>query len=104
MTALTNGTTTRRWLSSHRVLGSWGSALLLLALPASLAAQSVGTLKGVVIDIDSTPLGDARVMLLGTLRGTLTDSHGRFALSGIRSGVQLLRVNRIGFKEMVSRV
>jgi hypothetical protein len=99
MTTIIRGTTTRRWLSSFCIL-----ALFLLGSPSSHAAQSLGRLRGVVISVDSTPLPDASVWLMGRNLAALTDAGGRFSIAGVPAGVQLIQVKRIGYASVVSRL
>jgi len=99
MTTIMQGTTTRRWLSSFCVM-----VLLLVVSPTAHAAQSLGRLKGVVINVDSTPLGDATVRLMGTDLAALTDADGRFSIVGVHAGVQLIHVKRIGYASVISRL
>lgn len=99
MTTITQGTTTHRWLSSFCIL-----ALVLLGSPGSHAAQSLGRLQGVVISLDSLPLADASVRLMGTHLAALTDAEGRFFIVGVGAGVQLIQVKRIGYASVVSRL
>lgn len=99
MTTIMHGTTTRRWLSSFCVV-----ALFLVLSPTSHAAQSLGRLKGIVISLDSTPLGEATVRLMGTDLAALTDANGRFSIAGVHPGVQLVQVNRIGYASVISRL
>jgi len=92
-------TTTCRWLSSLCIL-----ALFLVASPASQAAQSLSRLKGVVISVDSTPLRDASVRLMGTDLAASTDIDGRFSIAGVRAGVHLIQIKRIGYASVISRL
>jgi hypothetical protein len=101
MTATAHGTTTRERLSSRCV---FTTLLLLVCFPQRHPAQSPGTLKGVVITMDSTPLGQAQVSLIGTALLALTDSNGRFLIERVRRGTQLIQVKRIGYTPIVSRI
>lgn len=99
MTTIMQGTTTCRWLSSLCVL-----VLVLLVSPTSHAAQSLSRLRGVVISLDSTPLADATVRLMGTDLAALTDANGRFSIAGVHAGVQLIQIKRIGYASVISRL
>jgi hypothetical protein len=81
------------------------AGVLFLALsPAQQLAQSLGRLRGVVITVDSLPLVDARIALMGTDLITITDTAGRFSLAGVHGGTQLLQVRRLGYRTIVSRL
>jgi len=99
MMALTNGTTTRRWLSSFCI-----TVVLFVLSPTSHVAQSLGRLKGVVISVDSTPLEAATVALMGTDLAAVTDANGHFAIAGVRPGIHLIHVKRLGFASIISRL
>ena len=99
MTTIMQGTTTRRWLSSLCLI-----VLELVASPTSHAAQSLGRLTGVVIALDSTPLGAATLRLMGTDLTALTDTNGRFSIAGVHPGVHLIEVTRIGYASVISRL
>jgi len=85
MTTILHGTTTRRWLSSfyrpRSLLNASVATLLLMAWPSSACAQTLSRLRGVVITMDSTPLGEAVVTLMGTDFFARTGSDGRFAIA-----------------------
>jgi len=78
--------------------------LALLVSPTSHAAQSLSRLRGAVISLDSTPLADATVRLMGTDLAALTDANGRFSIAGVHAGVQLIQVSRIGYASVISRL
>jgi hypothetical protein len=108
MTAIVNGTTTRRWVSSHRRFWDAGisplcfALLLLGAWPEAHPAQTLGRLKGVVISVDSTPLSDASVTLMGTDLAARTDANGRFAIAGVHPGLHFIQVKRLGYASTIS--
>ena len=99
MTTTFAGTTTCRWLSSFCIL-----VLVLVAAPVTHAAQSLSRLKGVVITMDSTPLRDASIRLMGTDLAASTDIDGRFSIAGVRAGVHLIQIKRIGYASVISRL
>jgi len=99
MTTLTHGTTTSRGLSSFCIM-----VLLLVASPTAYEAQSLSRLKGVVISLDSTPLADATIRLMGTDLAALTDTRGRFSIAGVHAGTHLLQVKHIGYASVISRL
>ena len=78
--------------------------LVLVVTPSSHTAQSLGRLKGVVIALDSTPLGNASVRLMGTDLAALTDADGRFSIAGVHAGLHLVQVKRIGYASVLSRL
>ncbi len=72
----------------HRsLLPTLGGLLLLLSFAAGAAAQTTGTIRGVVADQAGTTLPGVTVTATsegrGTSRSTITGDNGRFALSGL---------------------
>lgn len=98
MTNLTHGTTTSHWLSSFCMM------VLLVVSPTAHAAQSLGRLRGVVISLDSTPLADATIRLMGTDLAAMTDARGRFSIAGVHAGAHLIQVRHIGYASVISRL
>src|SRR2546425_12889440 len=78
----------------------WGLGTVSAALPTPApAAQRAGALiSGRVIDQGSrAPISRARVFLLGTRHNTDSDSTGRFAHVGLKSGPYLLQIRAVGY-------
>lgn len=68
-----------------------------MSLGSFVWAQT-GSVNGVVIDEDTDEaLIGANVVLEGTAIGTITDVEGRFALSGLPAGKQMLTVSYVGY-------
>ncbi len=68
----------------------------LLCAPA--AAQTIGTLRGVVVDArDGTPLEKVSVRIQGTTLATITTSDGRFELDNVPAGRREVYVSAIDF-------
>ncbi len=78
-------------------------ALLLgLARPAELIAQVTGTLEGRVSDeITGEPLAGARVEIVETKQGALSDEDGRYQIRNVPLGTYTLRVSYVGYAEFV---
>ena len=74
-----------------------GMATLFLGIFDSTAASGA-EVRGVVFDSGGTPLAGARVALATSRDAAVTDSAGRFVLSGQRSGTQALLVRKLGYQ------
>src|SRR3954466_8088792 len=75
------------------------NAFALCALAASTAAaQSTAIIRGAVRD-SSTGRGvpSAQVQIVGTTRGTLTDSVGDYVFRDLPAGAHTVRAQRIGY-------
>src|SRR5690242_4558316 len=69
-------------------------SLFLIALSIFAAAQT-GTLKGTVKDALGNPLGGASVTLLGSSKGTLTNSEGSYSFN-LTAGTQTIVASYVG--------
>src|ERR1700741_4267058 len=87
-----------------RRLGSLFSLLAaLVALPASLYAQGGGTVSGRVTGADTgQPIASATVSVQGTSLRGVTDSQGRYSISGVPAGTYPLSASPLG-REAASR-
>jgi TonB-linked SusC/RagA family outer membrane protein len=83
-----------------RLIHRWTLLSLALAalLPSRIAAQGTASVTGRVVDSTTTqPVAGARVTILGSTSGTLTDRDGRYLLQGLAGGTVTVRAQRIGF-------
>jgi outer membrane cobalamin receptor len=70
---------------------------MLVASPPLLYAQT-GMIEGRVVDASSTPLPGANVGVDGTTLGAATDDEGRFTITSVPVGRQVLRVSLVGYE------
>jgi TonB-linked SusC/RagA family outer membrane protein len=70
---------------------------------STAAAQTVGTVEGVVVDQFGRPLAGAEILVAGTGLRDRTDGQGRFRLRAVPGTQATLRVLRLGYRT-VSRV
>ncbi|MDH7516296.1 MAG: TonB-dependent receptor [Bacteroidota bacterium] len=82
---------------------SWIVLVIRLSGPyASAQSRNTGSIAGSVFDADThTPLVGASVGLVGTPRGTTTDTAGRFLLVNVPVGTHAIRVTYIGYATSV---
>lgn len=65
----------------------------------TIAVASTSTMRGIVtIDTSTTPIADAEVQLTNIPLRAMTDSAGRFTLTGVPIGTHRLQVRRIGYE------
>jgi hypothetical protein len=69
--------------------------LAVLPAPAVLGAQT-GTVAGRVNAAPGTPRPGASLLVVGTTRGTIADSAGRFLITSVPAGMWTLRARAIG--------
>jgi hypothetical protein len=82
-----------RWLRPLAVL-----SLLAVFAPRPAAAQA--SIAGRVTEAETgAPVPEARVLLVGSALTTTTGQDGRYALRGVPTGPQVVRVLRVGYKE-----
>lgn len=76
-------------------LRSWMTLMLLLLLSSGLMAQQTAV-RGVVVDAEGEPVIGASVLVQGTGNGTITDTSGRFSLTGVTPGAPIV-ISYIGY-------
>ena len=74
-----------------------GLAVLAMAIPAQVFAQSKYEVKGVVVDTTGTPVIGASVVEQGTTNGVTTDLNGQYVLR-VQSAESVITVSYIGYK------
>ena len=74
-----------------------GLAILAMAIPAQVFAQSKYEVKGVVVDTTGTPVIGASVVEQGTTNGVTTDVNGQYALR-VNSSESIVVISFIGYK------
>ena len=79
-------------------------AAALLVSHGSLSAQATGQISGSVNGDDGRPLAGASVNVEGTDIGALTDSNGRFSLTGVQPGQRVVQARMIGYTPATSTV
>ncbi|MFN2564867.1 MAG: SusC/RagA family TonB-linked outer membrane protein [Gemmatimonadaceae bacterium] len=76
-------------------------AITLVAMPAVLAAQQTGTVRGRVTEIASgQPIISAQVQVAGTTLGAMTGATGEYVIPNVPVGTRTVIARRIGFAEM----
>ena len=79
-------------------------AVLALALPSTLLAQT-GSIRGEVVDaITLRAIGGAQVEIVDTRRGGLTNTSGQYLLLNVPVGEHQVRVQFIGFGTVTQSV
>jgi Carboxypeptidase regulatory-like domain len=66
--------------------------------PPDTTRPQRASLTGIIRDTALRPIGNARVLLLGTPRTAYSDDAGRYRLAAIPAGTYTLRVIRIGYE------
>ena len=74
-----------------------GLAVLAMAIPAQVFAQSKYEVKGVVVDTTGTPVIGASVVEEGTTNGVTTDVNGQYVIS-VEGSKSMIQVSFIGYK------
>src|SRR5919199_5897433 len=91
----------------HLLRWSTGLALVAAALgvPRLATAQATATITGQVVDsVARRPVAGVAVTVVGTTRGAVSDSAGRYALRGVPPGGVTLRTQRLGYSPATRRL
>lgn len=79
------------------------AAALSPSLPTPLPAQPpTGAVTGIVTDSANVPIAGAEVFTRPAARRTLTDSAGRFTITGLDAGAYMISVRKLGFASKTS--
>lgn len=77
--------------------------VLLVFLPAFLAAQNSGIIEGRVFNAkNNEPVPFATIAVFGTSIGSISDLDGNFIFTGLEPGFVELRVTSVGFEPYIS--
>jgi iron complex outermembrane recepter protein len=79
----------------------FGASLVFLALLCgsnAVIAQNNGSIRGMVVEKDGSPIAGATVMVLPDRRQTISGDRGEFVLSGLRIGSHQLSIQRFGYQ------
>ena len=80
---------------------SLASAALLASASASPAQAQTGRIAGIVTDSTRAALAGTQVTVVGTRLSGVTDTGGRFSISGVPAGTYEVRVQRLGQRAQV---
>ena len=87
------------------IIGASIAALALALLTAPLAgAQAPGRISGTVLGEAGRPVPSAQVSVLGTTRGAVTGTDGKFTIPDVPAGTHEVRAQRIGYTPQTQRV
>ena len=77
------------------------AALLALALTPLVTMAQQAMITGRVTDkVSGAPLPEARIFVVGTTLGAITNAEGRYSIRGVPPGVQEVRTLRVGYHEL----
>lgn len=77
------------------------SALLFLADGLSADSGETGTIAGIVLDFESGEgIRYANVIVVGSNRGAMTDTDGRFLIKSVPPGIQMIKGLMMGYRSL----
>jgi len=80
------------------------AAFLIGSATAPARAADFGTVEGVVLRVDGTPVSYAQVLIIGQRKGDLADESGRFRIREVRPGQWRIEVRSIGTPALVDSI
>jgi len=80
----------------------WTLAIFAVAFARLAPAQ--GTITGRIVTENNAPLGDARVIVVGTVASSTTNEDGKYALRGVPSGTFDIQALHVGFQSQKKTV
>ena len=78
--------------------------LALFTVGSAAQAQQVGRIVGRVMAGEGQYLPGIQVTVVGTTRGALSDTAGRFTISNVPAGQQVVRATRLGYAPVTQTV
>src|ERR1051325_8258458 len=81
--------------------------LALLAFFTSVAtasAQASGRIAGKVSTVDGQPIAGVQIVVAATGRGALSDTGGRFLVTGVPAGTHAVTARSLGWSQATSSV
>ncbi len=80
-------------------------SILLSALPLQLSSQETGSISGRVVDVETrVPVADAVVQLRASGAAALSDEQGRYQLSDVPAGPQVVLVEHVAYGQYLHAV
>src|SRR5262245_7076358 len=86
-------------LSEEKLMGrrTFLAILTLFTVGAAAQAQQVGRITGRVMAAEGQYLPGIQIIVVGSTRGAVSDSAGRFTINDVPVGQQTVRATRLGF-------
>lgn len=82
-----------------------GAIAMVAAFAASPLEAQEGSITGSVTDaVSSAPVDGAQITVEGTPRGALTNSAGRYLITGVPAGTYEVRITHIGYRTVTQSV
>lgn len=87
-----------RWNWSRTGVIGAVSVFMLSTSGAKIAAQATGTIRGTITDAATgAALSDVQITVVGTRRGTISGTDGRYSVTAVPVGQATVKAQRIGY-------